>query len=212
MTLVNNQPMGFYPLETIKEDARRFGVTFLNPCINRSEARCVPDGSYLLLGLGMIKDVGEESARAIVDERESHGPYTSPADLVRRTGLKPQAVLSLAMAGAFDGPQPQPPRGAVEAGLSARPIRRGQRAFPVSVEDGVPDLTDFTAFERMAGEYRVMGIYPDGHLMQFVRPSLCDGVLPASARWRAWKRAVRWWSRAGPSPGSTPGDRRGRCS
>ena len=44
MTLVNNQPMGFYPLETIKEDARRFGVIFLNPCVNRSQARCIPDG------------------------------------------------------------------------------------------------------------------------------------------------------------------------
>ena len=57
MTLVNNQPMGFYPLETIKEDARRFGVVFLNPCVNLSQARCIPDGSCLLLGLGLIKDV-----------------------------------------------------------------------------------------------------------------------------------------------------------
>ena len=181
ITLVNNQPMGFYPLETIKEDARRFGVTFLNPCVNRSQARCIPDGDYLLLGLGIIKDVGEESARAMVDERETHGPYTGPADLVRRTGLKPQAVLSLAMAGAFDGLNPNRREALWEAGLSARPIRRGQRAFPVSAEDGVPDLADFTAFERMAGEYRVMGIYPRGHIMEFVRPTLRDGVLTAAA-------------------------------
>ena len=181
VTLVNNQPMGFYPLETIKEDARRFGVTFLNPCVNRSQARCIPDGGYLLLGLGIIKDVGEESARAIVEERERNGPYTTPADLVRRTGLKPQAVLSLAMAGAFDGLNPNRRKALWEAGLSARPTRSGQRAFPVSVEDGMPDLADFTAFERMTGEYRVMGIYPRGHLMEFVRPRLSRDVLPASA-------------------------------
>ena len=36
----------------------------------------------------------------------------------------------------------------------------------------MPDLADFTAFERMTGEYRVMGIYPRGHLMEFVRPRL----------------------------------------
>ena len=36
VTLVNNQPMGFYPLETLKEDARRFGVPFLNPDVNLS--------------------------------------------------------------------------------------------------------------------------------------------------------------------------------
>ena len=181
VTLVNNQPMGFYPLETIKEDARRFGVTFLNPCINRSEAKCVPDDGYLLLGLGIIKDVGEESARAIVSERERHGLYTSPADLVRRTGLNPQAVLSLAMAGALDGLNPNRREALWEAGLSIRPSRSGHRAFPVSVEDGVPDLTDFSAYESMAGEYGVMSIYPKGHLMEFVRPGLSVEVLPATS-------------------------------
>ncbi len=181
VTLVNNQPMGFYPLETIKEDARRFGVTFLNPCVNRSHVRCIPDDGFLLLGLGIIKDVGEESARAMVDEREMHGLYTCPADLVRRTGLKPRAVLSLALAGALDGLNPNRREALWEAGLSTRPTRRGQRAFPVSVEDGVPDLTDFTPFDRMAGEYRVMGVYPKGHLMEFVRPGLSADVLPASA-------------------------------
>ena len=45
----------------------------------------------------------------------------------------------------------------------------------------MPDLADFTAFERMAGEYRVMGIYPRGHLMEFVRPRLNADILPASA-------------------------------
>ena len=30
----------------------------------------------------------------------------------------------------------------------------------------------------MVGEYRVMGIYPKGHLMEFVRPGLGRGVLP----------------------------------
>ena len=33
----------------------------------------------------------------------------------------------------------------------------------------------------MAGEYRVLGIYPRGHLMEFVRPSLDPNVLPTAA-------------------------------
>ena len=100
---------------------------------------------------------------------------------MRRTGLKPQAVLSLVLAGAFDGLNPNRREALWEAGLSARPSRSGQRAFPVSVEDGMPDLADFSAFERMTGEYKVMGIYPSGHLMEFVRPRLSRDVLPASA-------------------------------
>ena len=42
VALMNNQPMGFYPMETLKQDARRFGVPFLNPCVNRSVALCAP--------------------------------------------------------------------------------------------------------------------------------------------------------------------------
>ena len=55
VALMNNQPMGFYPLETLKEDARRFGVPFLNPCENRSQVRCIPDGGSVLIGLEFIR-------------------------------------------------------------------------------------------------------------------------------------------------------------
>ena len=84
LTLMNNQPMGFYPLETLKEDAKRFGVTFRNPCVNRSKVRCVPEQGCVLLGLQLIKDVGESAGRLIVEERDRHGAYTNAGDLVRR--------------------------------------------------------------------------------------------------------------------------------
>ena len=178
VTLMNNQPMGFYPMETLKQDARRFGVPFLNPCVNGSRAACAPESGSVRLGLQLIKDVGAESAELIVKERERRGPYATAGDLVRRTGLKPQAVLSLAMAGAFDSMTPNRREALWEAGLATRPGRNGQVALPLPVEDGVPRLRDFTAYERMVGEYRVMGVYPKGHLMEFVRPGLGPNVLP----------------------------------
>ena len=73
--LMNNQPMGFYPLETLKQDARRFGVPFRNPCVNSSQVRCIPERGSVLLSLRFIKDVGAEAARRMVEERERHGPY-----------------------------------------------------------------------------------------------------------------------------------------
>ena len=178
VALMNNQPMGFYPMETLKQDARRFGVPFLNPCVNGSRAVCAPESGSVRLGLQLIKDVGAESARLIVEERERHGPYVTAGDLVRRTGLKPQAILSLVMAGAFDGIEANRRETLWEAGLYPRPSRNGQAALPVSMEDGVPRLPDFTEREKMVGEYRVMGIYPKGHLMKFVRPGLGPNVLP----------------------------------
>ena len=181
VALINNQPMGFYPMETLKQDARRFGVPFLNPDVNRSGRDCVPWEESVLLGLRFIKDVGTASSGLIVSERQRHGPFTGPADLVRRTGLKPQAVESLVMAGAFDSLVPNRRQALWDAGLGLRPGRQGQRAFSNGVNGHAPDLPDFTDWERMAGEYRAMGIYPKGHLMEFVRPSLSPQVVPTAA-------------------------------
>ena len=175
---MNNQPMGFYPLETLKQDAQSFGVPFLNPCVNRSQVRCIPAEGAVLLGLRFVRDIGEEVAQNIVAERESGGLYTGASDFVRRTGVKPQAVQSLVQAGAFDGvtstssqtptSQKTPHRRTAlwEAGLAIRPAKHGQRAFPVATADNVPQMADFDDFERMVGEYAVMGIYPKGHLME----------------------------------------------
>ena len=181
VALVNNQPMGFYPLETLKEDARRFGAPFLNPCVNRSRAQCIPEQGSVLLGLQLIKDVGAAAADLIVEERSRRGPYAGAGDLVRRTGLKPRTVESLVMAGAFDAVAANRREALWDAGLSTRPSRNGQRAFPVLMENGAPELADFTEYEKMVGEYGVMGIYPRGHLMEFVRPVLSPRVLPAAA-------------------------------
>ena len=179
VALVNNQPMGFYPLETLKEDARRFGAPFLNPCVNRSQAKAVPDNGCVRLGLQIVKDVGQAAAELVVAERERHGPYAGAGDLVRRTGVKPQAARSLVEAGAFDGAVPNRRLALWDAGLSTPPARGGQRAFPAAAP-GRPALPDFSGYEKMTGEYRAMGVYPRGHLMEFVRPTLPPGVTPCA--------------------------------
>ncbi len=62
VALVTQQPMGFYPLETLKEDARRCGVPFRNPCLNRSRARAIPEDGSVRLGLQSVKAVGRAAA------------------------------------------------------------------------------------------------------------------------------------------------------
>ena len=60
---MNNQPAGFYAAETLKQDVRRFGVPFLNPCVDRSASTRVPETTFVALGLQLLKGVGRESAR-----------------------------------------------------------------------------------------------------------------------------------------------------
>ena len=179
--LINNQPMGFYPLETLKQDARRFGVAFRNPCVNLSQVDCGPEAGALRLGLRFVKDVGKGGAAIIVEERRRGGSYVSAGDLVRRTGVKEQAVRSLVRAGAFDGLDPNRRAALWEAGLAVRPSHKGQVGLALRTEDRADGLADFTDYEKMAGEYRVMGMYPRGHLMEFIRPRLNEQVLPTVA-------------------------------
>jgi error-prone DNA polymerase len=46
VAIFNQQPMGFFNLETLKEDARRHGITVLNPDINKSQAKCTIEDDF----------------------------------------------------------------------------------------------------------------------------------------------------------------------
>ena len=182
VALMNNQPMGFYPLETLKQDARRFGVTVSQPVRQpqrgalRAGGRRGADG-----GLCSSRTWARSPARRIVEERARHGDYAGAGDLVRRTGMTDQAVLSLALAGAFDSVAPNRRQALWEAGLYVRPSRNGQMTLSLPRPESVAALEDFDAREQMIGEYQVLEIYPKGHLMEFVRPALAPHVLALAA-------------------------------
>ena len=73
VAIFNQQPMGFYNLETLKEDAKRHGVNVLNPDINESQVKCIIKDEALLLGFLNVKSIGQSTAEAIVRGREQGG-------------------------------------------------------------------------------------------------------------------------------------------
>ena len=89
------------------------------------------------------------------------------------------AVHSLVMAGAFDGVAANRREALWDAGLPVRPPRSGQRALPICPREATfLSLPDFTAQgRRWQVNTAVMGIYPRGHVMEFVRPTLSPDVL-----------------------------------
>lgn len=160
VSLMNCRPLGFYPMETIKQDARlRFGVK-----LNRGATACVPENGDVQLGLRLVKHVGAALANVIVAERERHGPYIGASDLARRAAPKLNALVSLVMAGGLDDVSPNRRAALWEAGLMSAPKREAQMAMPASMQDSIPELADFTPFEKMRGEYEAMSVYPRGHL------------------------------------------------
>ncbi|MCH8108186.1 MAG: DNA polymerase III subunit alpha [Chloroflexi bacterium] len=105
VAIFNQQPMGFYNTETLKEDAKRHGIAVLNPDINASMEKCIIKDESLLLGFLYVRGVGETGAEAIVQARERDGPFASLADVMQRTGLQREAVENLVKAGVLDSLQ-----------------------------------------------------------------------------------------------------------
>ena len=178
VAIFNQQPMGFYNLETLKEDAKRHGITVLNPDVNDSVEKCTINDESLLLGFLSVKGVGESAAAAIVEARKRDGHFVGLADAMRRTGLQREAVENLVVAGAFDSLVPDR-RGALwEVGLLYRPIGK-QQALELPVEQDMAELPHLSRREVMAGEYSSLGLYPSGHLMEMLRSQLSPDVLPS---------------------------------
>ena len=179
VAIFNQQPMGFYNLETLKEDARRYGINVLNPDINESMAKSTIKGDSLLLGFVHVKGIGASVADEIVAARNQGGPFKSLADAMERTGLQQEPIENLVAAGAFDSMTTDRRAALWEVGLRYRPMGT-QKALPLPVHQDMAQLPLLSEWEAMAGEYRTMGIHPAGHLMGKLRPTLGPGV--ASSR------------------------------
>jgi|TARA_B100001971_G_C18119536_1_gene498646 error-prone DNA polymerase len=54
-----------------------------------------------------------------------------------------------------------------------------QAPLDLPVDQDMAELEPMTSWERMAGEYQTMRLYPEGHLMAHVRPHLPAHVLPS---------------------------------
>lgn len=84
-------------------EVRYLGIPLLPPDINRSSTLFTPEGRFIRAGLGLICDVGDRAARAIMAER-ARGEFASLGDFCRRLGgtLSRKVVANLVRAGAFD--------------------------------------------------------------------------------------------------------------
>jgi error-prone DNA polymerase len=185
--LLNEQPMGFYPPDSLVHEAQRRGVEVLAPCVVRSSAFCTvePTPSVLAvrLGLGYVGGVKEGEVRAMVSEREGGGPWRSLGDLAGRSGASAETLGKLAWAGAcdalVDGPESERRRralwtlGVAVPGMS---VPEGtQLSLPLDPHEG-PELRALTAWERMLADYGSTGVTLREHPLELMRPDLPEDL------------------------------------
>jgi error-prone DNA polymerase len=195
-SLLNAQPMGFYPPASLVRDAQRRGVEVLSPDVNLSEAWCslapaaehcvesTPAPQAVRVGLAYVQSVGEDDAAALVVERAANGLYGDVGDLARRAPLSKDGLVALVEGGACDGLGPRRRDLLWELGLAARPTSvpgtQGtvkQLTLSLDPTAATPALRDLTRWERMAADYRLTGLSVGTHPLALLRPHLPDGVL-----------------------------------
>ncbi len=98
---------GFYDPRTYLEDARRFNVRILPPCVNHSEVETRPehvsDGGEEAIrpGLEFVKELTARTVRQILGQRLQR-PFRSLQDFHGRVRLSRQELENLILCGAFD--------------------------------------------------------------------------------------------------------------
>jgi error-prone DNA polymerase len=178
-SLLNEQPMGFYPPDSLVHEAQRVGVEVLPPCVVASGAACLVEGSAVRLGLGYVNGVKEAEIRALAAERDQGGSWRSLGDLAARSGASAETLGKLAWAGACDelaeGPVAGRRRQALwQLGVAVPgvPVGEGtQLALPLEPHEG-PELRALSAWERMLADYGSTGVTLREHPLELMRPGL----------------------------------------
>ena len=179
--LLRAQPMGFYSPQSLVADARRHGVLIHGPDVNASLAHATLEerGSQVRLGLGAVRHVGVDLAERIVEDRKTHGAFTSLVDLAGRVQLSVPQTEALATAGALGCFKITRREGLWAAGAAAS--ERPDRLPGVGSSSHVPTLPGMTELELTAADVWATGVSPETHPVQFLRENLDEiGVVPAN--------------------------------
>jgi error-prone DNA polymerase len=183
--VLNNQPMGFYSPAVIVGDAKRHGVRVLPVDVNASrwehEVEPLPDGGTALrLGMRQVKGI-DEKARETLEGERAIGPYTGVRDFVARTGQGEQVVERLIAIGAFDWTDA--PRRELLWQLrstlaDANPARPALGLTDDAQRELGATLPPMSFAERVAADYRELGLSPTAHAAELFRERLSQrGVL-----------------------------------
>lgn len=100
--LINNQPMGFYSVNTLIQDAKHHGLRVLPVCcVHSGDLTEVIDDRTIRLGLIRLKNLGSATIRRMVRERELRS-FESLEDFLQRVKPGEKERRTLARAGALN--------------------------------------------------------------------------------------------------------------
>jgi len=170
--LINNQPMGFYSVASLVQDARRHGIRVLPVCIQQSYAKGqVIDDTTIRLGFASIKGLRAAAIERLLTARQQQA-FVSVQDFMRRTEFSAAERRLLALAGALNG-LAEHRRAAlwqVEEPGSGNELFR---LIPAGEEEPVlSPLERMTHLERLQADFATLGLTTGRHPMALLRGQL----------------------------------------
>ncbi len=183
--MLNNQPMGFYSPAVVVNDAKRHGVQVLPIDVNASawehDTARIGEAFALRLGLRQVKGI-DEAARDRIGAARADGPYRSVRDFVARTRLGEQVVERLVVVGAFDwtdAPRRELLWQLRSTMVDANPERPALGLGDDAQRELSRSLPPMSLAERVAADYRELGISSTAHAVELFRERLAArGVIP----------------------------------
>ena len=170
-------------LNVFRQELIRLGIPLASPDVNESDAIFTvgraPDGTPgIRYALAAIKNVGLGAMRAVVAEREAHGPYANLDDFARRLDgrlVNKRQLENLARAGALDSLNANRKQTVAAVDILLRQANAAvseresgqmglfaEAAAPVPAIQ-LPDVDDWSPVERLREEFDATGAYLSAH-------------------------------------------------
>jgi error-prone DNA polymerase len=186
VSLLNNQPMGFYTPATIVKDAQRHGLKIQPVCVSQSDWPCtVVDDNTVRLGFCVVNALRQEHAHELVRQRQNR-QFESLKDFKRRVPLAKDELRTLAELGALNCFSEHRRaamweveetlhddllgKNVVEA-LAAASACLSDSAFETNAATTSP-LARMTLPERVKADYETMNLTTGPHPMKLLREGL----------------------------------------
>jgi error-prone DNA polymerase len=201
-SLLNEQPMGFYPPDALVHEAQRRGIEVNSPDVNESEVECdvelagvgaeragSPQGR-VRIGLGYVRGVREQEVTELVAARRARGRFRSLSDLASRAGCSTSSLELLAWSGVCDSLARQQTGALGRRPGSARrvalwqlgvmtPGRRvpggTQLALPLDLP-APPALRELSEWEAMLADYGTIGLTARAHPLALLRARMAPDL------------------------------------
>jgi len=178
-SLLNEQPMGFYPPDALIHEAQHREVVILPPDVLHSEAECtLTQAGEVRVGLNYVKGVQGDDIERLAASRKAGGPFDGLADFAARGGVSTPTLEHLAWSGACDtlaGGGPGARRTALWQLGVARPAVKTKGAQQLALKLPLPEAPDLPAlgeWQAMIADYTTTGMSIDRHPLRLLREQL----------------------------------------